>query len=73
MKKDLIKALNGEKRNSLGYLRTVEKAYMDFSIDKYLVGDNVVFEQGSGRKALVHVSIVEEAIGCKVQLSKRAA
>lgn len=72
-KKDVMEILKGEKYGSCKFRRAVEKAYMSSSFVKYTVGNNVVFEQGSGRKVSIPVDIVEDIIGVEIQLSRRAA
>ena len=42
-------------------------------LTKLKKGKNVLFEQGSGRVAIVPVDIVEDIIGTKVELFSRAA
>lgn len=72
-KMDVMEILKGEKYGSCKFRRAVEKAYMSSSFVKYIVGNNVVFEQGSGRKVSIPVDIVEDIIGVEIQLSRRAA
>lgn len=70
---EIMEILKGEKYGSCKFRRAVEKAYMSSSFVKYIVGNNVVFEQGSGRKVSIPVDIVEDIIGVEIQLSRRAA
>ena len=46
---------------------------MDDSFTKYIIKNNVCFEQGSGRVAYVPVDIVEDIIGTELAISRRAA
>lgn len=71
MKKDVIKKLQEENRNSFKYLKAIRKAYLDFSIEGYIVGDNVIFEKGANRSVSIPIEIVEEAIGMEVSLPVR--
>ena len=72
-KKEVMEILKEEKYGSSSFRRAIEKAYMSSSFTKYTVGNNVVFEQGASRKVSVPLDIVEDIVGVKVQLSRRAA
>lgn len=48
------------------FRKTLQKAYMSISIDKYIIGDNVIFQQGSRRKVVIPKDIVEDVIGISV-------
>lgn len=72
-KKEVMEILKGERYGSSSFRKAVEKAYMSSNFTKYLVGNNVVFEQGSGRCVSIPVDIVEDILGVEVQLSRRAA
>ena len=62
-----------EKFGSYKFRRAIETAYMDESFTKYIIKNNVCFEQGSGRVAYVPVDIVEDIIGTELAISRRAA
>lgn len=72
-KEETMEILKRGEFGSSKFRKTVEKAYSDFKIEKYQKGENVIFEQGSGRVASVPVDIVESIIGTKVELFSRAA
>ncbi len=72
-KEETMEILKRGEFGSNKFRKAVQKAYSDFKIEKYQKGKNVVFEQGSGRVALVPVDIVEDIIGTKVELFSRAA
>lgn len=72
-KEGILEVLKGEKFGSYKFRRAIEKAYMDESFIKYIIKNNVCFEQGSGRVAYVPVDIVEDIIGTELAISRRAA
>ena len=72
-KRELLDVLKGASYGSHKFRRAVEKAYMDDSFIKYIINNNVCFEQGSGRIAYVPLDIVEDIIGTDLAISRRAA
>lgn len=55
------------------FRRAIEIAYMSDEFEKYVVGNNVVFKQGSGRTVTIPMDIVEDVIGVELQISRRVA
>ena len=55
------------------FRKCVQKAYISEKVEKYLVGTNVVFQQGFNRKAVIPVDIVEDILGIAVELPRRVA
>ena len=73
-KENLLYYLGSEVNfGSSRFRKCLQKAYMSESIDKYLVGNNVVFKQGSGRTVYVPRDIVEDIIGISIDLPRRVA
>ncbi|MBO5478031.1 MAG: hypothetical protein J6A15_09830 [Clostridia bacterium] len=70
---DLLETLRNESYGSRKFEKAVQKAYMSNSFDKYLVGTNLVFEQGANRRVSIPADIVEDIIGVELQVSRRAA
>lgn len=70
---EVLEVLKGGEYGSSSFRRAVEKAYMSDSFEKYMIGNNVYFEQGSGRIAVVPKDIVEDILGVEPQVSRRAA
>ncbi len=60
-----------QKEENWGYSKfrkCVQRAYMDESIEKYIIGDDVVFCQGANRKAVVPKDIVVDILGIRLDL-----
>lgn len=55
------------------FRKCVQKAYISETVEKYLVGTNVVFQQGFNRKAVIPVDIVEDILGITIELPRRVA
>ncbi len=72
-KQDLLEILKEGKFGTSNFKKAVEKAYISNKFKIYRVGKMIYFEQGSGRVAKVPMDIVEDAIGCEVQVDLRAA
>ncbi len=69
----IIEVLKMASFGSTEFRKAVQKAYMSNDYEKYIVGKDVCFEQGSGRVAKVPMDIVEDIIGTAMQLSRRVA
>ena len=73
-KENLLYYLGSEVNfGSSRFRKCLQKAYMSESIDKYLVGNNVVFKQGSGRTVYIPRDIVEDIIGISIDLPRCVA
>ena len=45
----------------------------DENVEKYIVGSNVIFQQGAGRNILVPIDIVQDIIGIIPDIPRRVA
>lgn len=70
---NLIYFLGGENFGSFRFRKLLRKAYMSEGVEKYIVGNDVVFQQGAGRKVEVPVDIVEDILGIVPDLPRRVA
>lgn len=70
---NLVYFLGGENFGSFRFRKLLQKAYMSENVLKYIVGNNVIFQQGAGRKVLVPIDIVQDIIGIIPDLPRRVA
>lgn len=64
-KKEVFEILREGRYETRAFRKAVEKAYMS-GFDIKVVGNDVIFEQGSGRSVRIPLDIVEEIIGCPI-------
>jgi hypothetical protein len=70
---EVLEVLKMGNYGSSSFRKAIEKAYMSDSFTKYIVGNSIIFEQGSGRLVKVPADIVEDVIGTELQVSRRVA
>ncbi len=70
---NLVYFLGGENFGSFRFRKLLQKAYMSENVLKYIVGNNVIFEQGANRKVEVPIDIVEDILGIIPDLPRRVA
>lgn len=70
-KGEIIETLNEGKYDSRRFKRAVETAYLDSSFTLFIKDNNVIFEQGSGRIAVIPLDIVKDIIKVKIDLPIR--
>ncbi len=72
-KQEMLEVLKEGNFGSNKFRKALEKAYLSEKFHIYRVGKMICFEQGSGRVAQVPVDIVEDVLGCEVEVDLRAA
>lgn len=70
---NLVYFLGGENFGSFRFRKLLQKAYMSENVEKYIVGSNVIFQQGAGRNILVPIDIVQDIIGIIPDIPRRVA
>ena len=55
------------------FRKILQKAYMSETVEKYIVGRNVIFQQGAGRKVSIPIDIVEDILGVVSDFPRRVA